>query len=68
MIMGAIVRRDFFEDAEAEQIKRGLGRRAYIWGTVIYKDVVGEERYTNFAHNIFWLALPNEPIIGNYID
>jgi len=68
MIMSAFVEGTFFSDAEAEEIKRGRGRRVYIWGTVIYEDVIGEQRSTNFAHSIFWLSLPNEPIYGNYAD
>jgi hypothetical protein len=68
MIMNAFVEGPFFNDLEAEEIKRGRGRRIYIWGRVIYEDVTGEQRYTNFAHNIFWLSLPGEPTYGNYVD
>jgi hypothetical protein len=56
-------------DNEVEDIKRGQGKRAYIWGTVTYEDAFGKERYTNFAHNIFWLQAPQGDIIfGNYAD
>jgi hypothetical protein len=51
--MGAWVDRRYDDDNEAEAIKRGIGRRLYIWGTVTYDDVFGEQRYTNFAQNIF---------------
>ncbi len=69
-IMTAMVNRDFFDDGEVENIKRGLGRRLYIWGTVIYEDVFGDQRYTEFAHNIVWMPLKDgsEPILGNYVD
>jgi Sec-independent protein translocase protein TatA len=68
--MGAWVDRRYDDDNEAEAIKRGIGRRLYIWGTVTYDDVFGEQRYTNFAQNIFWVALPDgsERILGNYVD
>lgn len=68
--MTAMVNRDFFDDGEVENIKRGLGRRLYIWGTVIYEDVFGDQRYTEFAHNIVWMPLKDgsEPILGNYVD
>ena len=70
MIMNAMVQGDFFEDGEVEDIKRGRGKRLYIWGTVLYEDVFGEQRYTNFAHSIIWLHLKDgkEPIIGHYVD
>jgi hypothetical protein len=69
-VMNAMVGGDFFDDSEAEDIKRGIGRRLYIWGTVTYEDALGEQRYTQFAHNIFWLRLEDgrEPILGNYVD
>ena len=38
MIMNALVDRDFFDDGEVENIKRGRARRLYIWGTVVYED------------------------------
>jgi len=58
------------EDHEAEAIKRSQGRRLYIWGTVFYDDTFGSERYTNFAHSIFWVRIPNgdELVRGHYAD
>jgi hypothetical protein len=69
-IMNAMVDGNFFDDSEVEDIKRGRGRRLYIWGTVTYEDAIGEQRYTEFAHNIFWIQLKDgrEPILGNYVD
>jgi hypothetical protein len=68
--MNAMIDRDFFDDSQVEDIKRGRGRRLYIWGTVTYEDAMGEQRYTKFAHNIFWIRLRDgrEPILGNYVD
>jgi hypothetical protein len=70
LIMNAMVKSDFFDDGEVENIKRGRGRRVYIWGTVVYEDVFGEQRYTNFAHSIIWLPSKDgsEPIWGYYVD
>ena len=70
LTMNAMVRGDFFDDDEVENIKRGHERRLYIWGTVVYEDVFGEQRYTNFAHNLIWLRLKDgsEPIYGYYVD
>jgi hypothetical protein len=57
---------------DIEDIKRGRGRRVYIWGKVIYTDKTtdpSKERYTNFAHSIFWVSTPQgETIFGNYAD
>ena len=68
--IGALVEGDFFDDGEVQNIKSAIGKALYIWGTVTYEDVVGEARYTNFAHNIFWLRLKDgsERIVGNYVD
>jgi hypothetical protein len=58
-----------YDDDEAEDIKRGRGKMTYIWGTVIYEDAFGKERYTNFAHSIYWVTGPQgEVVIGNYAD
>jgi hypothetical protein len=66
-ILNAWVERDFFEDGEAEEIKRGRERRLYIWGTVTYEDVFGEKKYTNFFQSICWVATEQgDRIIGNY--
>jgi len=56
-------------DNEVEDIRRGRGKRAYIWGTVTYEDAFGKERYTNFAHGIVWiLGKDGEMIFGFYAD
>lgn len=70
MIMNAWVEGDFFDDGEVEDIKRGRGKTLYIWGTVTYEDVVGEQRHTNFAHNIIWIPFKDgtERISGYYAD
>jgi hypothetical protein len=69
-IMNAMVDRDFFDDGEVENIKRGNGIRLYIWGTVTYEDVFGDQRYTNFSHSIVWVPLKDgsERILGHYVD
>jgi len=68
--MNKPVDRDFFDDGEVEGIKRGNGRRLYIWGRVTYEDVFGEQKYTDFAHNIIWIPFKDgsERILGNYVD
>lgn len=71
LTMNAMVQGDFFDDDEVENIKRGHERRLYVWGTVVYEDVFGQPRHTNFAHNIIWLPRlkdGSEPIYGNYVD
>jgi hypothetical protein len=69
-ILNAWVIGDFFPDDEVEEIKRGIGRRLYIWGRVTYEDVSEEQRHTEFAHNLFWVPLRNgeEHVFGNYVD
>jgi hypothetical protein len=69
-IMNAYVDRDYFDDAEAEDIKRGRGKRVYMWGTITYEDVFGETRHTNFCQSIFWIRFKDESerIFGNYVD
>jgi hypothetical protein len=65
-IMNAYVDRDHFDDAEAEDIKRGKGKRAYMWGTITYEDVFGEKRYTNFCQSIYWVpGKEGEIVFGN---
>lgn len=66
-ILNAWVEGDFFEDGEAEEIKRGRGRRLCIWGTVTYEDIFGEKKYTNFFQSIWWAATEQgDRVIGNY--
>ena len=60
-----------FDDNEAEDIKRGKGKRVYIWGTVFYEDAFRKERYSNFAHGIIWTPGPEgkgEIVFGHYAD
>ncbi|WP_211625873.1 hypothetical protein [Paraburkholderia domus] len=47
-------------DDEAELIVTGRHKRIYIWGKVSYVDVFGQERFTQFSHNIFWVGPPRE--------
>jgi hypothetical protein len=70
LTMNAMVQGDFFDDEEVENIKRGHERRLYVWGTVVYEDVFGQPRYTNFAHNIIWVLFKDgsESVTGNYVD
>jgi hypothetical protein len=69
LIINAMVESDF-DEGEVENIKRGRGRRLYIWGTIVYEDVFGQPRYTNFAHNIIWVLFKDgsEAVTGNYVD
>ena len=59
-----------YEDKEAEDIKRGNGRRLFIWGTVVYEDVFGITQRTDFAHSIFWVLYKDgtEHPYGDYAD
>ena len=61
---------DFFLEEDVEGIKRGMGKRVYIWGRVSYEDVFEDQRHTDFAHGIFWLSLLHgrEPVSGHYAD
>jgi hypothetical protein len=68
-IMDAFVDGDYFDDVEAENIKRGNGKRVYIWGTITYEDVFGDKRYTNFCQSICWiLGKEGDVVWGNYSD
>lgn len=58
-----------FDDAIAEEIKRGRDKRLYIWGTVTYADAFGEAHETNLCHSLFWLRLENKELVsGNYTN
>jgi hypothetical protein len=66
--MNAAVDRRYSDD-EAEEIKRGRGKRAYIWGSITYKDAFGMERYTDFSQSVYWLpGKESEVLFGNYGD
>jgi hypothetical protein len=62
-IMSAIVP-DYIDDAEIDNIKKGIGKALVVWGIVKYRDVFGEERQTRFGHAVTWL--PNGNIYGYY--
>ena len=47
---------DFVDDGEAREIKSGKNKRIYIWGKVSYVDVFGQERFTQFSHNLNWFG------------
>jgi len=68
-VMNAMVQ-DFVPDDEVDTIKQGVGKRVYIWGTVYYEDVSAIERYAEFAHNTYWLTLPDSRVLweGIYLD
>jgi hypothetical protein len=63
MELGAVVDR-FVPDSEVEDIKRGIRRAVYVWGTVWYEDVFGEARETHFCHHIIWR--PDGKVYGYY--
>lgn len=45
---------DFISDQKLEEIVKGNGQKLYVYGTVKYKDVFGEEHYTNFCQFGVW--------------
>ncbi|NPT44369.1 hypothetical protein GNZ12_24265 [Paraburkholderia sp. 1N] len=47
---------DFVDDGEAQEIKDGKNKRIHIWGKVSYVDVFGQERFTQFSHNVYWFG------------
>jgi hypothetical protein len=65
-VLNAIVE-SLYEEEDVENIKRGRGRRVFIWGTVSYEDVFGVGRITNFCQSIYWINGPNgEMVYGNF--
>jgi hypothetical protein len=57
---------DFAPDQEAEQIKIGIGKAVFAWGTVFYEDVLGGPPHkTKFCHQISWDA--DGRVSGYYI-
>lgn len=44
-----------YSDSDVSEIKTGLKKRLYVYGTVAYEDAFGIKRYTNFSHAINWL-------------
>lgn len=55
LIMGGIVSRIYSEE-EAAEIRAGLTKRLYIFGTAKYEDVYHVQRYTNFCFGVIWLG------------
>ena len=45
-----------YSDAEIAQIRNGIDRRIYVWGTVLYEDAFGIKHSTNFSQSIIWLT------------
>ena len=62
-LMSAIVD-EFCEDADVGAIKSGTGRALCVWGVITYKDVFGNEHYTEFFQILTWL--PDGKIFGYY--
>ena len=55
----------FCHDDEIENIKAASkGKSLYTWGLVTYKDVFGDEHYTRFCQQIYWL--PDGKVYGYY--
>jgi hypothetical protein len=44
-----------YSEEEVAEIKSGLKKRLYIFGTVTYEDVYHFRRYTNFCFSVIWL-------------
>jgi hypothetical protein len=57
---------EFVNDAEVENIKKGMGKALHIWGIVYYEDIFGEQHETKFCQAITWL--PDGKIWGFYIE
>jgi hypothetical protein len=55
LIMGGIVSRIYSEEEGAE-IRAGLTKRLYIYGTANYEDVYHIQRYINFCFSVIWLG------------
>ena len=51
-----------YEEADAGQIRNGIGRRIFVWGTVNYTDAFNVARYVNFSQHFLWLT--NDTIMG----
>lgn len=44
-------------DAEAEDVKRGVGEKSlYVWGIIEYRDVFKKRHRRTFAQRIYWIA------------
>jgi hypothetical protein len=55
---------DFVADDEVESIKRGNGKRVYIWGMITYTDAFDLVHTTKFCHSLVWLG-PDDKLIVN---
>jgi len=54
-------------DAEVDDIKHGITRRVYIWGSIRYSDIFGGVHTTDFCQSIHWIGPEgSEQIYGNY--
>lgn len=53
LIMGQVVDRIYSEE-EAAEVRAGLTKRLYIYGTANYEDVYHNQRYTNFCFSVIW--------------
>jgi hypothetical protein len=63
---GGIVQRRF-SDAEVEEIMAGEGRKLYVWGTVSYNDIFGEQRWqTDFCVSITFFQVEDGGYRSHY--
>jgi hypothetical protein len=53
--MNAAVPR-LFSDEEIEEVKQGVARRIYMWGTATYRDAFATNHYTNFCVSVVFYA------------
>ncbi len=54
-ILGAVVPK-LYSEAEADQIRVGVGQRIYIWGAIEFEDAFKISRHVQFCHSFAWLG------------
>ena len=56
---------DFIPNEDVEGVKNmSAGRMLYVWGTVTYEDIFGQEHKTEFCQSLFWT--PDNQVFGYY--
>ena len=56
---------DYVPDNEVEEVKAGVNRAVYVWGRVVYEDVLGEEHTTEFCQQLIFT--PDGKVTGFYV-
>lgn len=55
-----------YSDDEADELKHGSKKLLYVFGTVTYQDIFGENHYTKICRLILWMSDGTTATTSNY--